>query len=224
MVSGKRPRRLRKPVKMALWFLVCCVPVLAFGLFCQWLVIRAGKGALYTDAREVPEREVALVLGTSERLANGRKNRFFTYRIDAAAELYREGKVRRLLLSGDKRGETYDEPARMKEALMERGVPESALVLDGSGFRTLDSVFNARDVFGVKRLVIVSQRFHNQRALFIADHAGMEAIGFCARDLSARRTLKVRVREALARVRAVFDLSLRNARLPFPGPPKGPVH
>jgi len=210
-----RYRRLPGLVKMALWLLIGCLLGLAFVLFCQWTVIRAGKGALYADAQAVPEREIALVLGTSDRLANGRRNLFFTYRMDAAAALYRAGKVRRLLLSGDNRTQDYDEPTRMKEALMERGVPESALVLDYAGFRTLDSVLRARDVFGARRLIVVSQRFHNQRALFIAQHSGMDAIGFCARDVPARRTLKVRVREAFARIRAVLDLYLLGTRPHF---------
>jgi SanA protein len=152
---------------------------------CGHLVARAGKGRLYEKVADVPPRGVGLLLGTSDKRRNGSTNPFFTHRIEAAAALYKAGKVRHLLISGDNRRKDYDEPTLMKEALLKEGVPEAAMTLDYAGFRTLDSVIRAKIVFRVRSLTIISQRFHDERALMIADQAGLEAF---------------------ARVRAVLDV------------------
>jgi SanA protein len=143
------------------------------------------------------------LLGTGKLIDKGRVNRHFVQRIDAAAALYRAGKVKRLILSGDK---GYDEPMEMKRALLQRGVPESALVLDNFGSRTLDSVVRARDVFKCSRLTIISERFHDFRALFLSRYFGIDAVAFAPDDLSVRWMVRPTAREYLARVKAVLDL------------------
>jgi SanA protein len=159
---------------------------------------------LYTEVGSVPHRKVALVLGCLPALPDGRRNRYFEYRVDAAAELFRGGRVDYLLVSGDDHRRGCDEPGAMREALMQRRVPEERIVLDGAGFRTLDSVVRAKTVFGQTQVLVVSQRFHAERALYLAAAHGLDAIGFCAAD--APITPSLWLREPLARLRAVLDV------------------
>jgi len=200
--------------RVVIFFTLCCVGLAALFFYSQYAVMEAGEGRLYTDVAAVPPRRVALVLGTRERLPNGRKNLFFTYRIEAAAALYKAGKVEHLIVSGQ------DEPAAMRDALVEAGVPPEAITLDNAGFRTLDSVIRAARVYGVRDYVIVSQRFHVQRAIFIADHYGADAIGFCARDVPQYAAFKTRLRELGARVKVVLDLYFLDTQPRFVGPPE----
>lgn len=162
----------------------------------------------YNDVTEIPYNRVALVLGTNPLTRNGRTNYYFKYRIDACVELYKAGKVSKFLLSGDNSTKEYDEPQYMKNALMKRGVPSSDIVLDYAGFRTLDSVVRCKEVFGQKSITIVSQGFHNARAVCLASWYGIDAIGFDAKDIKHSRTyLLFGVgREALARVKMFIDM------------------
>ncbi|XHR28673.1 MAG: vancomycin high temperature exclusion protein [Chthoniobacteraceae bacterium] len=183
-----------------------------------WLVESASQEKLYARVDQVPEREVGLLLGTTNLRRNGQPNPFFTHRIDAAVALYRAGKVRHLLVSGDNGTRGYDEPTLMRTALLAQGVPATAITLDYAGFRTLDSIVRAREVFGVTRFTVISQRFHDERALFIAQHYGLDAIAYCARDIGLRRGFKTKVRETFARVKAVLDLYVLHTRPKFLGP------
>ena len=137
----------------------------------------------FADVARAPSVEVALVLGAAPIGPEGGPNRYFVYRLDTAAALWKAGKARVLLASGDKRGESYDEPAAMRAGLIDRGVPAKALEIDNEGHRTRASVLRARDVYGQSRILIVSQRFHVGRALYIAHRAGMEAWGVEALDV-----------------------------------------
>jgi SanA protein len=137
----------------------------------------------FADLARVPAVEMALVLGAAPTGPDGGPNRYLVYRLDTAAALWKAGKARILLVSGSRDGESYDEPAAMAAGLVERGVPAEAIRRDVEGFRTRASVLRARDVFGQSRLLIVSQRFHLGRALYIAHRAGIEAWGADARDV-----------------------------------------
>lgn len=199
--------------------LVALVPLSVLFFVCQWLVVRTGAGRLYTDVDDVPKRDVGLLLGTSQKLGNGDENWFFNYRISAATQLYKAGKIRHLLVSGDNHTRGYDEPAMMTQALLASGVPQSAITVDDAGFRTLDSVVRARKVFDLQQFTIISQRFHNQRALLIADHYGADAIGFCANDVEFRYCMRIYFRKAFARVKVVLDLYVLRTRPRYLGPP-----
>lgn len=184
--------------------------VLAVGLLvfiCHQRIDHATEKSVFDTVGSVPFRPVGLVLGTTPRLDNGRPNLYFEYRMDATAALYQAGKVRYLLLSGDNRRHTYNEPEEMKKALMERGVPESVLFVDYAGLRTLDSVVRAKEIFGQDSVTIISQRFHNQRAIYLADAFGLSAVGYNAPDVYTFASLKVRLREGLARVKVFIDLA-----------------
>ena len=166
----------------------------------------ASRGRIYTDPHRVPTADVALVLGTSRYTRSGRTNQFFEARMDAATELIEAGAVRVLIVSGDNASAHYDEPGAMTEALTARGVPAERIVRDDAGLRTLDSVIRTNRVFGQDRIVIVSQRFHVERALFLARSYGIDAYGFVAADAGGVAQVSVRLREYAARVRAVLDV------------------
>jgi SanA protein len=191
------------------WVATGVLLIAGFTLLCNLWILRASKGRMFDSAGKVPAREVALVLGVNRTTGDGRwSNPHFTHRIAAAAVLYRSGAVKRLLVSGDNHRPGYDEPTDMKDALLARGVPAAAITLDYAGFRTLDSVVRAKAVFGLTRLVIVSEPFHNARALFLCRHYGIDAVAFNAEPVSLRVSRWVYVREALARVKAVLDVYL----------------
>ncbi len=180
--------------------------LLIFGIN-TW-VERSSQPRLYTDLNQVPHNRVGLVLGTGPTTVHGKPNPYFVGRIQAAARLYQAGKVDYLLVSGDNSSPYYDEPSAMREALMALGVPKERIYRDYAGFRTLDSVVRAREVFGEQRFTIISQAFHNQRAVFIARHRGLEAIGYNAPDPPEGFNSNTRFREPLARVQTMLDLLL----------------
>ena len=144
------------------------VVVLAFILYCNIRIDRYAKSRVYDHVDELPHYHTALLLGTSPRGRFGGPNGFFVARIDAAAELYHAGKVDRILVSGDNRHKDYNEPEAMRRALVEKGVPEEIIFLDYAGFRTYDSVVRAKEVFCQTGFIVVSQKFHTERAVFIA--------------------------------------------------------
>ena len=170
---------------------------------------------VYADASQLPEHECALLLGTA-RIVQGRfLNEYFQSRIEAAVELYRSGKIRRIIVSGDNSRKDYDETTDMKAALAELGIPEKDILMDYAGFRTLDSVLRARNLFGYSKYVIVSQQFHCERAVFLARAHGMEPVGFAAREVSPRFRFKRYIREPLARFKAWLDIYILHTRPHF---------
>jgi len=177
----------------------------------------AGKGRIFDSIASVPARDVGLVLGTSPAGSLG-PNRYFEHRMDAASHLFHAGKCRFLLLSGDNSRREYDEPDAMYQALEKRGVPGNRMILDCAGFRTLDSVVRAKDVFGATEILVVSQAFHNQRAVFLARAHGLDAVGFNAQDVGRRAGFKTRLREVAARAVAVLDISVLRRQPKFLGP------
>jgi SanA protein len=189
-----------------------------------WLAVAAwrvgGSVAPFITAERdaLPTTKVGLVLGCSEQVAGGRKNLYFERRIAAAAELFHAGKVFYLLVSGDNSRADYDEPSDMRRALIAAGVPASRIVLDYAGFRTLDSVVRAKQVFGLNELIVVSQRFHNERAVYLARAHGIRAYGYDARDVSGSAALRTRLREIVSRVVAVLDVEVLHSTPHFSGP------
>jgi len=146
------------------------------------------------------------VLGTSKYLANGIKNRYYTNRIKATIELYKCNKIDFIIVSGDNRNRNYNEPITMYNDLVAAGIPGRKIILDYAGFRTLDSVIRGKEVFGQEKYTIVSQSFHNQRAIYIARKKGIEAIAFNAEDLSGDVDFKVQMREIGARMLVMLDM------------------
>lgn len=184
----------------------------AFFLLCQWWVCVAGDGRIFARVEDLPENEVGLVLGTAKWAGKGKLNRFFSYRIDAAFRLYKSGRVQRLLLSGNGVDPGRSEPEEMRSDLLARGVPAGVLSLDSGGIRTIDSIARAREIYGLRRLTIVSQEFHNRRALFFCRAYGIDAVGFNAEGVPTSEAPRTFLREFLARVDAVLEVGLFGRR------------
>ena len=165
------------------------------------------KGKLYNKAADVPYRRAAVVLGCS-KYTQGRPNLYYKYRIDAAVELWQAGKIDAILVSGDNSRKGYDEPTNMKADLVEKGVPAEYITVDYAGFRTLDSIIRAKEIFGLDNYIVVSQSFHCRRAVYLANAKGQDVIGYCAADVGGGSGVKMRLRETLARAKAVLDVIL----------------
>ncbi len=206
--------RHRRFFKWLFFLLLFCFLSL---VLCNSWINRSTASQLYTESSTIPARKVGLVLGASKNTIRGTDNMYFTYRMQAAYELYKTGKVQYLLLSGDNHTEGYDEPTDMRDALIRLGVPDSCIVLDYAGFRTLDSVVRCKEVFGEDSITIISQAFHNQRALFIANKSGVHAIAFNAQEVNKNYSLKTRIREYFARVKCVLDIYILHTDPKFLG-------
>lgn len=172
----------------------------------NYVVVSTAKDFIYNDLEEVPYNRVGLLLGTSKYTSGNYQNLYYKYRIQAAFALFNAGKIDYILISGDNRYEYYNEPQMMLEDLVELGVPKEKIFLDYAGFRTLDSVIRASKVFGLKQFTVISQEFHNERAIYIARKNGLEAIGYNAKDVSKNYGFKTNVREKFARVKVVLDM------------------
>ena len=171
----------------------------------------SSRGLLFTSVEDLPVTEVGLVFGTTDRV-KGRENLYFRYRIDAAVRVWKSGRIRTLIVSGDNRSLYYNEPEKMKQALVERGIPGNRIVCDFAGLRTLDSVVRAKEIFGADSILVISQRFQNERAIYLAKASGIKAYGFNARDVESQAGLKTRIREVGARVKMWLDVNILKTR------------
>ena len=201
---------------------LCALFLLGFFIFIVLSYMRISSCAFYTydSYEDVPAHEVGLLLGTSSHVAPGQPNEFFTNRIMAAAKLYHKGKIKYILVSGDNRHESYNEPRMMMNALLRAGVPLEHIVADFAGFSTLDSVLRARRVFMLNDMLIISQDFHNERAIFIARANGINAEGFNAANPSSFiANFKVQVREFFARLKCIVEVYLIEAQPTYLGDP-----
>ena len=203
-----------------LWAMICGVVKIfvilgilgiAVVTYANLTAIWASRGRLFTDVSELPATKVGLVLGTTDRV-NGRENLYFRYRIDAAEEVWKSGKLETIIVSGDHSTPFYNEPEKMKQALSERGIPEDRIVCDPRGLRTLDSVVRAKEIFGTNTILVISQRFQNERAIYIAQANGIQAYGYNARDVETQAGLKTKAREVGARVKMWLDVNFLNTR------------
>ena len=188
------------------WIFILFVIVSLIIVCSNYWITNSTKTQLYHDVNQIPVRKVGLVLGASKTTTKGFSNYYFTYRMKAAYLLFQAHKVQYLLVSGDNHIKGYDEPSDMREALIALGVPDSCIILDYAGFRTLDSVVRCDEVFGEDSITIISQEFHNQRALFIANKNHINAIGFNAQEVNKHYSFKTRVREYFARVKCILDI------------------
>ena len=172
----------------------------------NYIVIRSTKNLTFDSVTTIPKNKVGLLLGTSKYLRNGYINLYYKYRVDATVRLYKAGKIAFVLISGDNGNTNYDEPSTFKADLIKSGIPADKIFLDYAGFRTLDSVVRANAIFGQSSFTIISQKFHNERAVFIAMQKGLKAVAYNAKDVSKRYGIKVQLREYLARAKVFVDL------------------
>lgn len=200
------------------WTVTTVGSLLLLGIAANAWVLGSTRDRIYNDPARIPIHDFAVVLGTSPYTHTGNPNVLFSNRMKAAAQLYHDGQVRHILVSGANPSKAYNEPRKMYQALRRRDVPDSALTLDYAGFRTLDSIVRAKRVFGLQAFVIVSQRYHEYRALFLARHKGVNAIGYIWPKEDRRQPLRTEVREYLARIKAVLDLYVLHTQPRFLGP------
>ena len=196
----------------ASWLLTIMIVVcLALMLICNQIVVSNAEGKAYSEIDSIKYNMVGLLLGTTPQARITKvKNYFFIYRLDAAEQLYRAGKIKQILISGDEHSlDGINEPECMRDSLVARGIPASAIVLDGKGYRTINSIVNANKVFGLKSFTIISQEFHNERAIYQAEHLGLDVENlqaYNAKMPKSRRAYITTIREYFARVKMFWDL------------------
>lgn len=196
---------IKKRIKQIIVVFVLGIFILIF--FSNYTITQSTKNKTFSDISAIQKNRVGLLLGTAKYYKAGGINLYFKYRIDAAVELYKHDKIDFILVSGDNSTQYYNEPITFKKELIKRGIPEEVIFLDYAGFRTLDSVVRAAAIFGQENITIISQQFHNERAIYIADKKGINAIGFNARDIDGKNGIKVKLREYLARTKAFLDIA-----------------
>lgn len=185
--------------------LLVSIPLLLIVL-CNFIIHTSAEEKTFSNVDEIPKNRVGLVLGTSKKLINGQANPYYTFRVEATVRLFKAGKIDYILVSGDNATIYYNEPSTIKKDLVKHGVPKERIFLDYAGFRTLDSMVRAKVVFGLDSVTVISQKFHNERAIFLAEKKGLRAIGYNARDITGQQGFKVQFREYFARVKVFLDL------------------
>lgn len=183
-------------------------------IHCNYQVVSTSRGRTYDNIEELPYNRVGVVLGTSKYIVGGGLNRYYENRMRAARDSYFSGKVDYLLVSGDNALVEYNEPMRMKKSLVKLGVPQEKIYLDYAGFRTLDSIVRAREVFGLEKFTVISQKFHNERAIYIGEKFGIEIVAYNAENPNKTR---INRREVLARVKACLDTTILHTQPKFLG-------
>ena len=192
-----------KLLKISFYFFILCVFSI---ILSNKLIQKNASEKTFSETKNIPKNKVGLILGTSKKLRNGRINLYYKYRLDAAVKLYNAGKIEYIVISGDNGSKNYDEPTDFKNDLIKYGIPENKIFLDYAGFRTLDSVVRIKEIFNQSSITIISQQFHNERAIYLAEHFDIKAIGFNAKTISGKYGLKVQLREYLARVKVFVDI------------------
>ena len=187
---------------------VACLVIM---LVSDQIVANNAKGKVFSDIESIRYNNVGLLLGTTPQARITKiTNYFFIYRIDAAEQLYKAGKIEKILISGDEDSlDGINEPECMRDSLVARGVPASAIIMDGKGYRTINSVVNANKLFGLKSFTIISQEFHNERAIYQAEHLGLDVENIQAYNAEmpkARRAFITTIREYFARVKMFWGL------------------
>ncbi len=179
-------------------------------VFSNFYVEYSARKHVYSSTDLLPDNKVGLLLGTSKYKISGGLNPYYYYRIVATVRLIKLGKIKYIIVSGDNSEINYNEPKQMKDDLVKLGVDPNVIFLDYAGFRTLDSVVRSKEIFGQTSITIISQAFHNKRAIVIANFKHINAIGYNAQDLKPILGIKVQFREIFARVKLLIDLYLIN--------------
>lgn len=182
----------------------------------RW-IIKSTENQIYSDITIIPKNDVGLLLGANKKNRWGGENLYFKYRIEAAAGLFKNGKIKHIIVSGDNHIKEYDEATDMYDALIEKGIPDTCITLDFAGFRTFDSMIRCMKVFGQKKFTVISQEFHNQRALFIGNYYKMDVVAYNAKEVPSAYSFKTKMREYFAKFKAVLDLYLLGKEPKFLG-------
>ncbi len=198
---------IKRKLRSLFWtFIISIAAVLLLTIWSNHAIKEASKNYITDNVDNVDTHNVGLLLGTSKLLKGGYKNEYFFNRIDAAVALYKNGKIQNVLISGDHGTQNYNEPLDMKNELLKQGIPDSVIYLDYAGFRTLDAVVRANAIFGQSTFLVISQKFHNERAIYLAQQYGINAYGYNAKDVSYAYGFSTNMREYFARVKVFLDL------------------
>ena len=203
---------MKRTLKIILWAAAfaasACIMIMCV---CNFIIVDNAKGKTFSEINDTPPAEYGLLLGTTPQTRIGRKpNYFFAFRINATSELYKAGKIRKILISGDENSlDGVNEVVCMRDSLVKRGVNAADIILDGKGYRTLDSVVRAVNVYGIRSFIVISQHFHNERAIYLAEHLNLgthHITGYNAADARFTVAIVTYLREYLARVKVFIDL------------------
>jgi len=195
----------RHRLKFILFFFITVI--LGFTIWANRSISSVSEPFVSDNINNITPVKVGLLLGTSKSIKSGRRNDFFYNRIDATVELFKSNKIKYVIVSGDNGTNYYNEPQDMKDALVASGIPDSVIVLDYAGFRTFDSVLRAKEIFGQDSIIIISQKFHNERAVFIARKNFIVAFGYNAREVESFGGFRTKLREIFARDKVFFDFA-----------------
>lgn len=191
-------------------FIIAACAFLLFGVASFFIIqIYIGKSAenFLVDAGNAPDADAVMILGALV-YKNGSPSYVLKDRLDYGYELYSLGKAKKILVSGDHGTKGYDEVNSMKEYLMQKGVPREDIFMDHAGFNTYDSMYRAREIFGIKKLLISTQQFHMSRSIYIARRLGIDAYGYASEDKPYYNMKYLNFRESFARVKAFLDADI----------------
>jgi SanA protein len=208
---------MKKPKKLLLILFVlvfCGISLLVFAYIrISFFVL----DKIYTDISTCPTNNIGILFGCGKFMNDGQTNLYYLYRIRAATALYKAGKVKHLLVSGDNHTEKYNEPETMKRDLVQAGIPASAITCDYAGFSTFETVVRAKEIFGVHEATLVTQPYHLPRALYIAAAHGIKAIGYGAKERAFLDSPKTKLREIPARIATYGDINIWGRKPRFLG-------
>lgn len=195
--------------KFAIVVLFSLLIVIVLIAICYMVVSMNAQSRTFNDVSDISHNKVGLLLATSPITPGGEHNYYFDNRIKAADELYKAGKIDFIIASGGDYTKTQkngcDEPQAILDSLVVRGIPAQRIILDYDGTRTLNSITKAKEVYGLDSLTLISQKYHNERAIYLAEKYGIHAIGYNAKPSPIRRNrIKNTIREYFARVKMFF--------------------
>lgn len=188
------------------WLFISSLFIAVSVFVIDWWVSKTVREQVYSSVTDVPHKRIGLLLGTSKFVVGNYVNLFYKYRLQATVELYKAGKIDYVLISGDNGRKEYSEPEMMQADLIAMSIPAEKIYLDYAGFRTLDSIVRCKLVFGEDDILIISQKFHNERALFLANKNGLHAVAYNAKDVPDKYSTKTMIREKFARAKMLLDL------------------
>ena len=197
-------------IKRSLNYIIILIFLPFVTVLLNYLLIEIGTSSwIFNNSEKIPSARVGLVLGTSKFTQQNRPNLYYRYRLNAAEKLFKQGKIRYILVSGDNSSKYYNEPLQMKKDLIKKGIPAGRIIPDYAGFRTYDSMIRAKEIFGLDTLIVISQNFHVRRAVYIGRKLGMHPFGYVARTPENFSQFRMILREFLARVKATYDIWIK---------------
>ncbi|MGL1893813.1 MAG: YdcF family protein [Spirochaetaceae bacterium] len=205
---------LKKRFKILILIIVILILSILSSL--SWIYISTKKN-IYSNISELPYNRVGLIPGCNKYISTGVLNRYYIQRINAGVKLFNQGKIDYILVSGDNAHASYDEPREMRNSLVEAGIPNDKIYSDYAGFRTLDTIVRAREVFQLKDVTFISQNFHNQRGVFIGNHRNIKVDAFNVGSIDLKFGYKTEIREIFAKVKMLIDLYILDKEPKFLG-------